>query len=294
VEILGKRKVYVVVASGLALGLLLAFGQLGLAQVGISTFAINLEIRPGETATDSLYITNNGDSPRYVRIEAVDWVPTGPAAREYLPPGTVERSLTGWLTFWPSEVSVNPGEAVEIHVEVTPPDTVKGVYWGMLFLRLETQPVANEGTQAQIGMNVILAVEVYADTGEGNPEGRITNFSCKPIERDEQMLFMLTFENTGITQLHSTGTIQIRDESGDIAREIVLPVGTSLPGTTQTLGAPLTIVPSEGPGEMNTEDAEPQPPLPPGTYLAIAIIDYGGDALVAAQLPFEIQEESTD
>jgi len=289
-----KRKAYVMAVSGLVLGLLLVIGQLASAQVGISTFTINLEIRPGETATDSLYITNNGDSPQHVRIEAVDWVPTGPLTKEYLPAGTVERSVTGWLVFWPSEASVNPGEALEIRVEATPPATVEGVYWGMLFLRLGTQPVATEGSQAQIGLNVILAVEVYADTGEGIPQGRITDFHCRPLDSDEQMLFALEFEDTGITQLHSTGTIQIRDESGDIVRELVLPVGTSLPGTRQVLGAPLTIVPSEGPGEENTEDAEPQPSLPPGTYLAIAIVDYGGDALVAAQLPFVIQEESSE
>jgi len=294
VDVSEKRKVNRVAVSGLVLGLLLLLGQVVSGQVGISTFTISLEIRPGETATDSLYITNNSDSPQYVRIEVVDWVPTGPLSKEYLPAGSLVRSVASWLTFWPEEMSVNPGEAVEIRLEATPPGTVEGVYWGMLFLRLETQLVASEGSQAQVGLNVILAVEVYADTGEGIPQGRINDFYCRPLDNDKQLLFVLEFEDTGITQLRSTGTIQIRDESGDIVRELALPVGSSLPDTTQMLVVPLTIVPSEGPGEENIEDAEPQPLLPQGSYLAVAIIDYGGDALVAAQLPFTIGQETSE
>jgi len=290
VEVQQKQTVYIVAAS--ALFLVLLFAPVVSAQVGISTFEIDLGISPGESSTDSLYITNEGDSPRYVRIEAVDWMPT---TQEYLPPGTLERSLTPWLAFWPSEVSVDPGAAAEIHVEVTPPPTVKGVYWGVLFLRLETQPAASDEGQVQIGMNVIFAVKVYADTGDGVPEGRITDFSCEPLDTGEQMRFALEFENTGITRLRPTGTIQIRDASGDVIRKIDLSGGMSLPGTKSKFVAALTaIAPEEGPGEENIEAVKPQSPLPPGSFVAVAIIDYGGDALVAAQLPFTIGEETSE
>jgi len=280
-----NRSVYAVAV--IVLFLVLLFAPVAFAQVGISTFEIDFDITPGEICAESVYIVNESDTPQNVRIEAVDWMPGG--SQEYLPPGTLDRSLAPWLTFWPSEVSVDPGEAAEIHVEVSPPPTVKGFYWGVLFLRLETQPVA--GSQAQIGMNVILAVRVFADTGDGVPEGRITNFSCKPLDTGEQMLFTLEFENTGITRLYLAGTIQIRDISGDVVREIDLCGGMSLPGTKNRFVAVLTAIPREkGPGEENIEAAEPQPPLPPGSYVAIAIIDYGGDSLIGAQLPFSIEE----
>jgi len=273
-----------------------SLSQVGWTQVGISTFVLDMVISPGEIGKDSLLITNNGDSVQYIAIEVADWVPTGPSMQEYLPPGTLDRSLSAWLNFWPSELALEPGEAVQVQVELTAPPTAEGAYWGMLFVKLLPAPSATGtgATQAHVGLSVLLGVAVYAETDGGELQGRVVGFSCEPLDSEKQMMFTLEFEDTGITRLQPTGTIQIRDEEGDIVRELPLPVFTSLPDTTQRLQVALTFIPSEQPGVENPEPVEPEPPLPPGTYLAIAIIDYGGDALVAAQLPFEIQEEKTE
>jgi len=282
--------------AGLVILVVLALAQTGWSQVGVSTFVLDLNVSPGQTAIDSFFIVNNGTTAQDVVIEAVDWVPIGPSLQEYLAPGTLDRSLTEWLNFWPAEGIIQPGESLQVQVELLPPTVTEGAYWGMLFVRLLGEH-ASTGTAeagAQVGMNVILGVAIYADTGGGEPQGRIVDFSCEPLDSGKQMMFTLAFEDTGITRLSPTGTIQIRDEEGNIVKELTLPKFTSLPDTTQRLQVALTFVPSERPGEENPEPVEPEPPLPPGTYLAIAIIDYGGDALVAAQLPFEIQQESTD
>lgn len=277
----------------LSVGLL---SQVGWTQVGISTFVLDMVISPGEIGKDTLLITNNGDSTQYVAIEVVDWVPTGPSMQEYLPPGTLDRSLSGWLNFWPSELNLQPGEAVQVQVEATAPSTAEGAYWGMLFVKLlpTPSPTGTGETPAQVGLNVVLGIAIYAETGSGEAQGRIVGFSCEPLHSGKQMMFTLKFEDTGITRLRPTGTIQIHDEEGNFVRELLLPQFTSLPDTTQRLQVALTFVPSERPGVENPEPVEPEPPLPAGTYLAIAVIDYGGDALVAAQLPFVIQEESTE
>ncbi len=270
--------------------------QTASAQVGLSTFVLELIVLPGQTTRDAFTITNNSERSQYFEIEAVDWVPIGPSKQNYVAPGSLERSIFAWLDFWPPEAAIKPGENIQIQVELTAPSSARGSYWGMLFVKLLPSPsaAATGEIQAQVGMNVILGVAIYAETGDGEPQGRIVGFSCEPHDSDRQMLFALEFEDTGITRLRPTGTIQIRDEEGDIARELTLPQFTSLPDTVQRLQVPLTRVPSERPGVESPEPVELESPLPPGMYLAIAIIDYGGDALVAAQLPFEIEGEKSD
>jgi len=272
--------------------LVLAGGQTGWAQVGISTFVLDMHICPGEIGRDSLSLTNNGESAQGFRIEVTDWIPIGPNAQEYLPAGTLARSISEWLDFTPSEGVIQPGEAVEVQVEVAAPSTAEGVYWGMLFIRLLGEHTETGAVEAgtHVGMNVVLGVAVYVNTGGGQPQGRVVGFSCEALDSKKQMEFTVEFENTGITRLRPTGKIEIRDASGDTVREIHLPTFISLPDTKQRVQAPLTTVPSKGPGEENIEAAELQPPLPPGSYVAIAIIDYGGDSLIGAQLPFSIEE----
>ena len=272
------------------------FAEPAEGQVGLSTFVLDLLVSPGQTSEDVFSVVNNGEAPQYIEIEAVDWMPTGPSMQDYFAPGTLARSVSDWLEFWPAEARVAPGESLQVRVSVTPPASAEGCYWGMLFVKLlpSSSPTDVGEMQAQVGMNVILGVAIYAETGGGEAQGRIVGFSCEPLGPGRQMMFALEFEDTGITRLRPTGTIQIRDEEGNIVRELTLPQFTSLPDTAQRLQVPLTRVPSERPGVENPEAIEPEPPLPPGTYLAVAIIDYGGAALVAAQLPFQIQEEKSD
>jgi hypothetical protein len=271
------------------------FAERAEGQVGLSTFVLDLLVSPGQTSEDVFSVVNNGEASQYIRIEAVDWMPTGPSMQDYFPSGTLARSVSDWLDFWPAEARIAPGESLQVRVSVSPPASAEGCYWGMLFVRLlPSSSAADMGEmQAQVGMNVIFGVAIYAETGDGELQGRIVGFSCEPLDADRQRLFTLDFEDTGITRLRPTGTIQIRNEEGNIVRELALPQFSSLPDTVQRLQVPLTRVLSERPGVENSEPTEPQPPLPAGTYLAIAIIDYGGDALVAAQLPFEIQDDES-
>ena len=259
------------------------------AQVGLSTFVLDLSVSPGGTAGESFFVVNQSESPQSIVIEPVDWVPMGPGKQEYLSVGTLERSVVDWMYFSPAEATIEPGEAVQVQVELTAPSTAEGCFWSMLFVRI--LPPLDEGgeSQGRVGMNVILGVAVYADAGGGDPQGRITGLSHQLVDSERQALFTVEFENTGITRLSPTGQIQIRDEVGDLVREIGLPQFVSLPGTRQQLQVPLTRLPFERPNVEAAEPVEKQPPLAPGTYLSIAIIDYGGDALVAAQLPFEIE-----
>jgi len=264
-------------------------------EVGISTFVLDFGISPGETAIDAVTIVNSSNVPQTVTIEPVDWVPVGSGTQNYLPPGTLDRSLASWLSFWPSEATIEPGESVEVQVELSTPARAEGCYWGMLFVKLagSASPGGADETSSAVGMQVILGVAVYADCGGGQPQGRIVNFLSAPADPVRQLLFILEFEDTGITRLDPTGRIDIIDANGLTVRQLPLSEFVSLPGTRQKLEMPLTRPPTDAVRPEGTA-FEGDPPLPPGRYLAIAIIDYGGDALVGAQLPFEIQDEESD
>jgi len=283
-------------ASRLVAGISVLFGllftQCTQAQVGLSTFFLHLAIPPGGTAIDTLTIVNSSDVPQTVTIEPVDWVPIGPGAQKYLAPGTLERSVASWMSFWPPQATIEPGGQLEVQVELTAPPTAEGSYWGMLFVKLGGLSGAGDtGEGSRVGMEVILGVAIYAECGGGEPRGRIAGFSLTP-DPVRQYRFTIEFENTGIRRLRPTGKVDILDANGEPVRELTFPKFVSLPGTVQKIEVPLTRPPGEAlrPGDTPFEG---DPQLPPGTYLAIAIIDYGGEALVGAQLPFQIEEEDT-
>ena len=263
--------------------------------VGVSTFVLDFDILPGETAVDFVTVVNSSEVPQAVTIEPVDWVPVSPGTQHYLPPGSLDRSLASWLRFWPSEASIEPGDSVDVQVELRAPTSAEGCYWGMLFVKLAGVSGSGEPDESSssVGMQVILGVAVYANCGSGDIQGRIASFATAPADPARQLLLILEFEDTGITRLDPTGYIDIIDTDGLTVRQLRLSEFVSLPGTCQKIEIPLTRLPSNDVRQEGTP-FEGDPPLPAGNYLAIAIIDYGGDALVGAQCLFEIQDKEIE
>jgi P pilus assembly chaperone PapD len=88
----------------------------------------------------------------------------------------------------------------------------------------------------------------------------------KPAGREAEVVF----ENTGTRHLVAKGRLEFRRPDNTTAASVELPPAYALPGATARVKAKL-------------------PAIAPGKYVILAVLDYGGSELAAAQLEQEVR-----
>ncbi len=107
------------------------------------------------------------------------------------------------------------------------------------------------------------------DPHEAVADGRVRGLS---VGRDPEgrLVAKVAFENTGTTFLRPSGRVEVRDRTGQTVGSTPIEPFRVLPGATRELAVALP----EG--------------LAPGVYVALAILDFGAEFLVAGQAGFEL------
>jgi len=197
----------------------------------------------------------------HVTIESID-----PAGGQF---DTVSRSDADWLEVAPQRFTIAQGKTQEVTFTVHVPTGVSGTYWGAIMINGSPRKVKRGGA-------TVLAVErfgvkVYVTIpGTEIRSGRVT--SVRKVSLNP-LTFTITFENTGNVQLRPTGSIEIISREGAVVRTLPIEKFPVLPGAAQTI---------------TVKDNSPNP-LPPGIYLARAVIDYGGETLAGGQRAFRVR-----
>lgn len=270
--------------AGLLLPALLAAAP---AHAGFVAAPMELHFEVGAGASGSLPLTisNKADAPLTVRMSFVDtrWGVDG--AEENLEPGTLPRSCAAWVVVAENVLDLGPGEVRRVPVTMTTPDGASGSYWTKMFLEEISTP---KGTQAVHGnrtynifMKQRVGVRIYEDVpGTAEPELSITNVALVPGEaapgdpaEAQAPSVRIDVSNLGNSVLRCMGHVEVRDSEGAVAEKI--PMGS--------LGRFVIF-----PDGKRVLAVKPTQPLGPGVYTALAIVDFGGDHLVAGDMLLEI------
>jgi hypothetical protein len=132
-------------------------------------------------------------------------------------------------------------------------------------------PVAETTGELQTSINVKVryGIKVFQHDPSATKRGQITGMELlgtRPLK------IKVAFANTGDGVLWQvSGRVEIRDDTGATVRTLEIEEFTVLPG---------------GERELVLEDEGAR--LAAGDYIALAIIDFGGDYLVGHQLQFKI------
>lgn len=183
---------------------------------------------------------------------------------------TVDRSNGDWLEVSPLRFRLNEGESQEVTFKIQVPQGAEGTYWGMIFV--EGSPRLQEREGATVLAIERFGVKIY-ETVPGTEvlSGKITRL--RKIEEDP-LSFEVSFENTGNVQLRPSGRIDILSQTGNVVQTLLVEEFLLLPGAVREVRAV---------GQSNS--------LPPGRYLALAVLDFGNpDYLTAGQLAFDVKE----
>ena len=273
----------------------LLFLLLGLVMVGsiavnlqgqgitINPIVIDLALAPGELHTAILEIGNLSDKDVGIRIFAHDLSMDETGSFVVLEPGTSSSSLTDWLSLPMEDLVVKGGETEHFSISIIRPEenASNQARWGCLVI--ETTDII--GTVESEGMSLGIKVRFVVGILQNDPalltekKGSVTAMNVEVVESEEEsartVAVSATFANNCPNILKAHVSFEVRDMTGaTIATDEILGGRTVLPGYRK----PFTV--------WFAADT-----WIPGQYIALAIIDYGGETLAGGQWGFEIPEE---
>jgi len=233
---------------------------------------IEFEGAPGRAYAETLTIRNTGDTAEDIHISLCDWTIDREGNVQWLPPGELARTLCPWVSLSAWQFQLEPGESREVEVKLeVQEDPGPGSYWGMIVVSGNPLPLLPEEGQFTMRMHITYGVALYyTNTKSALRAGVISDVRASPGE-DGDCIVTFGFDNVGNAILRPHGYILIRDASGaDVCRAEVDQF-VVLPGKSTKI-----IKHIEG-------------NLTRGCYLAIVVIDYGGENLVAGQRNFVLE-----
>ena len=266
-----------------ALFLLLLSSSYGYAAIGGVQFyptRVFFNAKPGEIKTASVTVINQREKPISIELEKKDYYITPDGKVSNSAPGSVKGSCSKFLSISPQKFDLEPGERTEVRISINMPAGSNGTYWASIYMNDVSKKhfmKKDMGKERYVKIFLDYSWEVrISETVPGSEikTCRITDMQITPASEEKPSNIAVEFENTGNTILRCKGRVEIRDEDGQTIMELLLHKNgkfTSLPYGKRMVKA----------------DALKK--LPSGNYVALAIIDYGGEDLVAGELEFEVK-----
>ena len=256
------------------------FAGPALAGYTIVPMQFTLSGKPGETITCTMKAKNMGEETVSIKISTKDFIKGLYGEERQVAPGTVKRGCANWIRISPQKLDLAPHETRTINFSMTVPMDGKGTYWGNILASQVSKPTLSKTikkgeTSFQIFALQDMLIRVLENVpGTEQKKGVITDISVKDQKTGGKATVEVIFENQGNSLLKCSGQVQILDENGETVRTIPLEYGH----------APFTVYPDGRRVVYGHIGGN----LSPGDYLLLAIIDYGGEDLVAGEMEFEV------
>jgi len=249
----------------------------GTLALQISQIEFDLILTPGETRTFSFQVKNDIETSQGITVYLGDWDRDSFGNNQFFELGTIERSLSPWLSVNPTSFTLEPDEAQEVTGTLTLPTggegSLDGTYWGIIFVQGEPRPMETEGA-------TVLAIErfgvkVYGTmAGAGPRRGKI--HGVKDMGQNPLWIWV-KFINSGIVNLDQvTGWVEVLDSSATSVAKLDVEGFSCLPGYERWV-------------RVNTDLN-----LSAGEYLIMAVLDIGADNLIGGRQTLRIQELSLE
>jgi len=234
--------------------------------VGVSPPRVVLEAQPGDTIQGVVVVDHPGNGASMeVEVSLSDVVvqPNGEPA--YLDPGSIPQSAATWISVKPSSFTLAAKESREIRYTIqVPEDCPDGSHWAVIFF--DSGPVQKQQAQGVgVKMRVRVGHVVYVNVGQINKSGEIRGVRYQPPTARNPGEVRIHFRNTGNGLMRLNGYVELRDEAGNIAARAAINNAASLPGYEYEIAAQV------------------KDPLPSGDYLALIMLDYGGDEAIIGE-----------
>ncbi|HUA09003.1 MAG TPA: hypothetical protein VMA98_06980 [Candidatus Acidoferrales bacterium] len=260
-----KRLITLLVVALLLFGGSTTAGDsLGLG-IAVTPGKFEAAIPPGTTYNVPVTVANTTSSSVHILASLADFTLSQNGNYEFEKIGTSPYSLLRWAAIRPREFDIPPGTSQQVQLTIAmPPDTnLSGEYAGVVFF--QTRPERGRGG---VAFSARVAAKFYItvpNTVQIN--GAITKMTS--TKASGHQLFRVLFKNLGNAHVYLRGQVIVQ-KGGSVVYQV--------PMTDNML--------VERGGERLIEvDGKA---LEPGSYQAIATIDYGGKTETGGEINFEV------
>ena len=264
-----KKNILTVFSLFLVLGWLAPLQAPAQMSLEVSPIRAEHQIEAGASETNVIQVHNAGSQPTRVKVWLQDWGMNRQGEVSFSRPGSTPGSLSSWLEINPTDFRVEAGQSKEIRYTMSiPAGTRTGGYRGAIMV--EGMPAqAGAPTPKKMAVHGRFGVMIYETVGKPDIKAKFTEFQVTPEKG--ALKFILTLANSGTAHFRpKKSKITVKDSQGKEVAKIDIPDAPVLPGATRDV--------------LIT----PELKLPPGQYLAEAVVDTGQRDLLARQLSFTI------
>ena len=243
------------------------------AAAQLSATPTEITLVPGSIPTASITVQNEGTSPQQALVYLNDWDRDDKGGNQFYPVGTTIGSCGDRVKVFPSTIRLEAGARQALGVSIEGAE-FRSPCWTVVFVETTHRPSTGA---TRIVYVTRVGVKVYVVPPNLPLDAEITGFALEhriqvpggpPVDTTQDEL-ALRVHNIGGQQAKFVGRIEIRDLQNKVVSTINIDEFPVLPGAGRRFAAPL-------------------PTLPPGKYIALAVVSYGGEDDLAAQLELEI------
>lgn len=240
--------------------LVMTFGLSTRADAQISVRPVNLQFLVADSGQSArVYVRNISDDEIRVRIYASDFDVDSLGNHRFYPSGTLaSHSCASRLSTIPQALRIPAGETQSGEVQLERGDRF---CWSVVFV----ETMSNQG-MVRVGNRV--GVKVYGIPAAIQKNADIVGTSVQISGKESAV--RLKVRNTGDAYFRASGKVEVRSAAGDLIDSLAVDPFGVLPGADRILTIPM------------------QKTLKAGEYLAIPILDFGGDHFAGARTTFTV------
>ena len=244
------------------------------AQVSVLSSTVEeREVAPGQTYTGRIVIANASNTPQSVRLYQTDYSFKADGSNAFADPGTTPRSNASWVTPQANRVTVPPNAEITVPYSIKVPEAdslLVGTFWSAVMVEgAEAPPPAASGRagQAQVGIGAVVRYAVQIATHVGKTGVGAIKFENPQAVKGPSGEAALDIDvlSAGTRAVRPNMSVELYDATGALKGKGKAQRGLLYPGTSL---------------RQHFDFGS----LPPGTYKAIVLADFGGEKVAGIQL----------
>ncbi|HJP85852.1 MAG TPA: fimbria/pilus periplasmic chaperone [Gemmatimonadaceae bacterium] len=251
------------------------------AQLLVDPLEVTILTAGSDRVASSFSLTNTTDAPVQATISRSDWDRVENGDNRFLPAGSTGASCGQMLSVSPLSVRIEPHASRVVRLAVQSSAALTRECWDIVFIEEVPQRSTTNGNSLQYifrtGVKVYVAPPGLSRDGAVE-DMQIVDAQAKPANTARpastagtaaKKQVAIRFHNTGGMHLVAKGHLEFRRLDNSLARQVPVEEFPTLPGATRRV---LVDIPAD---------------LPPGDYVVLALIDFGGAELVAGQIDYQ-------
>ncbi|HEY5547868.1 MAG TPA: hypothetical protein VIK50_17570 [Gemmatimonadaceae bacterium] len=247
--------------------LVAASGRAAESQLAVGRVELVMHLADRANREAAIGVRNESDRPVQAIVRLEDWDRSGDGANRWYPYGTQRGagSCSPALSIFPQSLRLEPGAEQAIRVVLDSAKAPRGECWAAAVVET-VQPAERMGQR--VSYVVRTAVKIYVQSAELVAGGEIEAVKMvDDLTADDsgRESIEVRFANTGTAHVVARGVLEVRKPDNTTVHRIPLPTIYALPGAKHAVRVLL-------------------PELPPGDYVVLATMDYGGSDIAAALL----------